>query len=323
MQHKETSMNFSPRDFIHPEDHAALENLKSLPLFSACVKTFMKAISEQFLHGINMAQKVRLGPEQLPEIYQYLPPVCAAFGIEEPEFYLEMNPSPNAYTYGDTRVFITVTSGLVEHLEEDEMQAVVAHECGHIVCQHVLYHTIADMLIKTGSAMGSALFTPMSLMSEPIKLALLYWYRRSELSADRAAAVFLKGSKSVVDVMVRLAGGPKSITGKVNMELYTRQAEAYDKLQDSKWDKLLQGLAIMYQDHPFLSVRTREIVHWCESEHFQRLLQTASEAEKAAAAARCSGCGKPLQEHWKFCSYCGHPHPGVVTASTDKESLHG
>jgi hypothetical protein len=62
MQHKETSMNFSPRDFIHPEDHAALENLKSIPLFSVCVKTFMKAVSEQFLHGVNMAQKVRLGP---------------------------------------------------------------------------------------------------------------------------------------------------------------------------------------------------------------------------------------------------------------------
>jgi hypothetical protein len=123
--------------------------------------------------------------------------------------------------------------------------------------------------------------------------------------------------------MVRLAGGPKSITGKVNMDLYARQAEAYDKLQDSKWDKLLQGLAIMYQDHPFLSVRTREIISWCESEHFQRLLQAAGEAEKVAAAPKCPGCGHPLQEHWKFCSSCGHPRPGATAASTDKESVHG
>jgi Zn-dependent protease with chaperone function len=276
---------------------------------------FMKAVSEQFLHGLNMAQKIRLGPDQLPEIYQYLPPACAALGIEEPELYLEMNPAPNAYTYGDTRVFITVTSGLVEYLEEDELRAVVAHECGHIVCNHVLYRTMADMLIKV----GSAVFSPVSMVSEPVRLALLYWYRRSELSADRAAAVLLKGSQSVVDVMVRLAGGPKSLTGKVNMQRYIEQAEAYYKLQDSSWDKLLQSVAVMHQDHPFLSVRTREIIRWCESEHFQRLLQVLGDAERAAAAPKCPGCGKPIQESWKFCGSCGHANPAMAAAPTHEE----
>jgi len=44
-----------------------------------------------------------------------------------------MNPLPNGYTFSDTRVFVTVTSGLPEYLDEDEVQAVIAHECGHIV----------------------------------------------------------------------------------------------------------------------------------------------------------------------------------------------
>jgi Zn-dependent protease with chaperone function len=309
-------MNISPHVFIHPEDRAALENLESIPLFSSCVKMFMKIVTEQFLHGVSMAQKIRLGPEQLPNIYQHLPHICAVLGIAEPEFYLEMNPSPNAYTYGDTRPMITVTSGLVEYLEEDELQAVLAHECGHIVCRHVLYHTIADMLIK----FGSAIFGPLAAVSAPIRLALLYWYRRSELSADRAAAVALRNPKPVVETMIRLAGGPKSITAKVNIDLYVQQADAYDKLQDSDWDKLLQSVAVMDMDHPFLAVRTREITQWCASPDFQRLVEAITADE---ATPKCPGCGRSVKENWRFCGACGHPNTHLTPATPTEDATHG
>jgi hypothetical protein len=91
-------MQVVPRDYIHPEDLAALENLKQIPLFSSCLKSFMKTGIERVIRGLSMANKIRLGPDQLPEIYRILPPTCQALGIDEPEFYLEMGPSPNAYT---------------------------------------------------------------------------------------------------------------------------------------------------------------------------------------------------------------------------------
>lgn len=291
-------MNISANDFIHPEDKKAFDNLQSIPLFPACVKAFMKVVTEQQFHGINMAQKIRLGEHQLPELYQHLPPICEKLDIEEPEFYLEMNPQPNGYTYGDTRTFITITSGLVEHLEEDELIAVIAHECGHIICRHVLYHTMADLLVK----FGPAVFGPLASVSAPVRLALLYWSRRSELSADRAAAVIMGSADSVVETMIRLAGGPKNITDKVNVELYMQQAESYDKLQDSNWDKLLQGVAIMNESHPFLAVRAREISTWCEGEQYTRLKEAI---ENPKTTQHCSTCQQPLQAEWKFCGHCG------------------
>lgn len=80
---------------------------------------------------MNMASTIRLSPTQFPEIYKHLPPICERLGIQEPEFYLEMNPTPNAYTAGDTRVFIVVTSSLVEMMDDEELDAILAHECGH------------------------------------------------------------------------------------------------------------------------------------------------------------------------------------------------
>ena len=58
-----------------------------------------------------------------------------------------MDPNPNAWTFGDTKIFITITSGLVDMMTEEELDAVIAHECGHILCHHVLYHSIAHYVM--------------------------------------------------------------------------------------------------------------------------------------------------------------------------------
>lgn len=300
-------MKMSPSYYMHPEDKAALENLKSMPLFPSLVKAFVKTMPEHLIHGANMAQKILLGPEQLPHIYNYLPPICNTLDIAVPELYLEMNPAPNAYTYGDTKISITVTSGLIEYLDENELRAVIAHECGHIACHHVLYHTMASMLIQ----FGSKIFGAMAAVAAPVTLALLYWQRRSELSADRAAVLAMEGIEPVVKTMIRLAGGPKSITEDVNIDLYIKQAEAFDRMiENSWWDKVLQGYAIMNQNHPFLSVRTREILKWERDDYFQAYIRALDEEK---CTIRCRACNAAIKKDWIYCQYCGNNLKGSNT----------
>jgi Zn-dependent protease with chaperone function len=308
-------MVFSPNDFVHPEDKAALEQLEAIPGFSLAVKSFLAFFNEKLVHGMNMASKIRLGPKQLPKIYRHLPPICDRLGIDEPEFYLELNPSPNAFTTGDTHASITVTSGLLQALDKDEFQAVLAHECGHIVCRHVLYHTMAGLLVQ-----GTSFIGPLAAIAAPIRLGLLYWSRRSEFSADRAAAVVLGDAKPVIETMIRLAGGPKAITGGVDLEQYIAQASDFDELiKSSTWDKMLQSLAVMHEDHPFPSVRAREIRRWSETGEFRRLVESARGSVAAKRledglpqnVIRCATCGSAVAGDWRFCVACGQ----VVNAS--------
>ena len=225
--------------YMHPQDKSALDALKAIPGFTTVLKGFMKNFSEQQLHGVNMATKLRLSKEQLPDLYNMLPPICEKLGINEPEFYLEMDPNPNAYTYGDTKAFLTITSGLVECMNEDELKSVIAHECGHIACHHVLYHTMAEFILQ-----GLDTFIGLGLISLPLKLALSGWQRMSELSADRAAAIYMGGSDVVEDVMIRLSAGSKSYIKGINKDLYMQQAKDYeDLIKDSGFNKLLQFLA--------------------------------------------------------------------------------
>lgn len=287
-----------PADYIHPEDEAARRNMEAIPGFAAAMKLMMRYYDEQITHGMNMANKIRLSPTQLPDIYGKLPPICERLSIAEPEFYLEMNPFPNAYAMGETRTMITVTSGLLEYLTDEEVSSVIAHECGHIACHHMLYHTLALTLLQKINDLGI-----LGAAVMPVYWALQYWSRRSELSADRAGAVALGSIEKIVEVQIRLAGGPKSITKNVNIAEFVKQADYYDSLQENKWDKLLQNYAILNSSHPFTAIRVREILRWGETEQCRRILERLSlEAE----GLLCPACGKEVAGEWCYCKYCGH-----------------
>lgn len=280
-------------EFTHPEDAAALKALKAIPLLSKVLKKAMDIGAEQLQTGMNMATKIRLSPTQLPHLYNILPPICEQLEIREPEYFLEMSPLPNAYAFGDTQTAITITSALVEMMSEEELRAVVAHECGHIACHHMLYHTLAQMIANASGA-----FEALAALAIPVQVALFYWQRKSELSCDRAAA-YIAGPEATASMLARLAGGPKAITEQLNMEELARQADQYDALcKDGMWNKALQTFAVCDKDHPFVAVRMREMLNWTATQDFRHLLESHHV---------CPNCGKEVDEHWHFCQNCGTP----------------
>ena len=54
--------SINPRDYYHPQDQKALWELQQIPGFSAALKAFMKMFSENMIRGINMSNKVQIGP---------------------------------------------------------------------------------------------------------------------------------------------------------------------------------------------------------------------------------------------------------------------
>jgi len=282
---------------MHPEDAAALRQLESIPGFPAFVKSFLSLGFETLQYGINMASAVRLSEKQLPNLYRHLPPICEKLGIDVPEFYLSMDPCPNAWTFGDSRIFITVTSGLVDMMDDEELDAVIAHECGHILCHHVLYHSVARYILQGIDALGL-----LGKLTIPIQLAFLYWQRKSELSCDRAGAI-VTSPEVVSRTMARLAAGPKTITKEIDMGQWALQADKYDEIWNSNtWNKALQIYAISGQNHPFSAVRVREVLKWGQSKEYKNIQAALMAGD---SAARCPRCHQIVDEGWTFCKHCG------------------
>ncbi len=288
------------KTFVHPEDAAALELLKKVPGFDKLMKKVLDLGAERMLYGVNMASKIRISERQKPELYHRLVKICKRLNIDVPELYLEMNPVPNAYTFGDTRICIVVTSGLLQYLKDDEVDSVLAHECGHILCHHVLYSTMAQIITEGGAAFG--LLGPFYL---PLEYALLYWSRKSELSADRVGAL-VSGVDTVVRTQLRLAGGPEEITSDINIEEWASQADSYEDIRTaSKWDKFLQILAVSSLDHPFAAVRVREIMKWTKTDGYQQAFEYIDHHE-VTVKNECPRCHAEVRPEFQYCPYCNN-----------------
>lgn len=262
-------MSINSNIYMHEADRSALQALKAIPGFTPLLKAYMKIWSEQQFHIQNMATNLRISEKQMSKYHDMLLPICEKLGIEVPELYLSLDVNPNAYTSGDSKPFIVMTSGLLETLPEELIPSVLAHECGHIACHHVLYSTMGRMILNgTTSLLGLG-----DLISFPIQAAFYYWMRCSELSADRAAAICDGNADKVIETCMRFAGYDKDITSEANVDAFMEQAVEYKKLvADSKWNKTLEFLMFSHIDHPLNAVRAYECNEWQNSENFAEII---------------------------------------------------
>ena len=252
--------------FIHDADRTALQALKSIPGFTAVLKAFMSVWDEKLFFIQNMSSNVRLSEKQLPELYNMLPPICDKLGIEVPALFMTQDDAPNAWTSGETKNSITITSGLLEKMPLHLVPTVLAHECGHIVCHHVLYRTMGTMLLN-----GMLKYVPMpNVALIPIQAAFFYWMRCSEFSADRAAILCDGKPDQTMELCMRLAGINKGVSDEMNMEAFMEQAGEYTtEMKENKVSKTMEFLLFGNADHPLHAVRAHEAKVWTESEAFQ------------------------------------------------------
>ncbi len=268
--------------YLHDSDKAAMAALKAIPGFSQVMKAFMKIWSEQQFRLINMSTNLHLNNNQMAKYYNMLPPICEKLGIDVPELFVELDVNPNAYTYGDTKPFIVITSGLFETLPDELIPTVLAHECGHIACHHTLYTTMGRAILNGTSSFVSGLG---NIAMYPIQLAFAYWMRCSEFSADRAAIICDGTAEKNTEVMMRFAGYDKDIMAEANVETFMEQALEYKSLvNNNAWNKTLEFILFQNYDHPLNAVRAYEGKEWEQSERYQNILEyvtsKSSEAEK-------------------------------------------
>ncbi len=259
-----------PDIFIHDSDRAALNALKKIPGFTPLLKAFMKVWSERLYRIMNMSSRIRLDERQMREYHDMLLPICDKLNIDVPDLYIELDVNPNAYTQGENQPFIVMTSGLLEAFPDELIPTVLAHECGHIVCHHVLYRTMGSMLLNGFAFMAGG----SSLVTRPLQWAFAYWMRCSEFSADRAAVLCDGAPDNMMQACSYFAGYNKCFPVELDMDVFMEQATEYNALvKSSIWDKALEFYLFNQNDHPLAAVRAYECNEWSHTEQFAQALR--------------------------------------------------
>ena len=292
------------QDFIHPDDAAALKALQNIPALPTLMKKVFEYGYDEISWSNNVTSNIRLSQTQMPEVYKHLPPICHQLGIPVPELYLSMSPVANAWTSGHKRVYIVITLGLVKRFKDEELDAVLAHECGHILCQHVLYSMLANSVFELGDTlMDSILGQIGNAAMEPIKQGLFSWSRASELSADRVACM-VTSATTLTRVLAKLERIPQYILDKMDLNAWAQQGADYEQLKNGgTWSKIVRYMSNIDLDHPYSPVRAFEAMQWEGSESCARL---KNDLKLLVGREICSRCGAPVNEEWSFCQICGN-----------------
>lgn len=257
-----TFKNLDAKTFMHPWDVAATKTLKRVPMFDRLVSKVMEYSFERVFYLQNVADNVRVTARMFPRLYRYLRYGCSIIGVEEPELYVCMDPQPNAYTYGHTKPFIVLTSGLIDMLDEEERFFVIGHELGHIKCEHVLYTVVAENIATLINVAGQATLGLGALVGTGLALPLYDWYRKAELSADRAALLCVQNKDIPIQVFMKLAGGATHLYKEMDQEEFMRQIRAYEDADESNLNRAYKFMITAFRTHPFPIMRAKHLDLW-------------------------------------------------------------
>lgn len=273
--------NLLASDFQHPDDKRASDVLKMFGPVEYAVRQGFKALVEDAVFMENIASGVLVGPQQLPEIHKMLIESCRLLGLNTaPDLYIRQSPYPNAYTLAiqGRRPFVVCTTALLDLLDPLEIQAVIAHELGHLKCEHSLAIAVANLLLTPLSEISPALGTS-------VQSSLLRWQRSAELTCDRAALLVVQDVRAVQAVSMKLAGGSAAYAKSMDVDSFVRQATQYDEVADgSRVASMVRQSQQRGATHPLPIYRARELQRYAESNEYQALLARGREVSTGAAA---------------------------------------
>ena len=257
----------APVAWEHPADRAALQSLRAVPGFDEVVKKIVGFFGERGIRLLFQANAVRVGPTQFPRLNALYTDVLTSLDWpERPELFVSQTPFVNAGAFGVERPFIVINSGALKLLDDDEMRTLLGHELGHIMSGHALYHTILIIILFV-----SANFLPFltSLVLAPVRFALLEWYRKSELSSDRAGLLASQDPTASMRMFLKMAGGGD--LQEMDLDTYLQQAKEYEE-SGGALDRMFKILNTLPQSHPFNTLRAAELQRWIEVGQYERIL---------------------------------------------------
>ncbi len=259
----------SARAYEHPADRAATAALRSIPMLDTVVRKLVELQYERALRQSLLAGSVKLGPQQLPEVWaEYKRGLTVLDMPETYDLYVTQYPLANALTIGSGTPMILLYSELASLLDADETRTVLAHEIGHVLSDHVLYRTALAILMRIGDVLHVPVLSTLPLMA--VRAALLEWFRAAELSCDRAATLVNKDPRVTCRTLMVMAGGLPS--ERLDLDAFVKQANEYEEW-DSSIDRVRRFFTEISLTHSYPVRRVSEIVGWVQSGEYDAILR--------------------------------------------------
>lgn len=164
-------------------------------------------------------------------VYNLVENLCISRGIKTPKIYIIEDSSLNAYASGlsDKTFAVTLSRGIIDRLDDDELEAVIAHELTHIINRDVrllivsivfvgIFAFITEIAFRTvlygggrKKKEGGAIFIILALGVIGLLLSTFFRFalsRKREYLADAGAAEMTKNPLAMASALKKVSKDP-------------------------------------------------------------------------------------------------------------------
>lgn len=258
----------SPRAYEHPADRGALATLRTVPSFATVLRAVAGFWKEREYRLIMLGSAIRVGENQFPTLDRLRNECAETLDLDvKPNLFVYRHAQATARTVGIDEPLIMISSGMVEALDTESMRFVIGHEMGHVLSGHAVYSTMIDILLGLQQTVS---WMPVGALGlRAILMALYEWYRKAELSCDRAGLLCGQDPAAALRAHVMMAGGTS--TGEIDIPSFLQQATEYDSVDDIR-DSIHKLRYVAWMTHPLAVVRAAQLQKWAASEDYRAIL---------------------------------------------------
>jgi len=212
--------------------------------------------------------------EQYPRLHEIVERLSADNGIPKPKVAIVDSTVPNAFATGKSpkSSLVAVTSGSLDLLDDDELEAVIGHELSHVRSRDVLVLTLASVfsmvawyLVQFGffgglqgrgrnSSGGTAIVILVALITWVVSFLIIRAISRyREYSADRSGAIMTGKPDKLASALLKISGKMGNIP--------TKELENVQKLNAFFIIPALSGSSIanLFSTHPPVEKRVQKL----------------------------------------------------------------
>jgi heat shock protein HtpX len=176
----------------------------------------------------------RASREQVPRLYDVMERLAAKASIPVPKLYIIPEPAPNAFATGrnPSHASVAVTQGLLELMNDDELEGVIAHELSHVRNYDILISSVAATIAgaitwlahwgpwlgyggdrEDRDRSGGGILTLLLMILAPLGALLLQLgiSREREFSADETGARMVGHPYGLISALEKLGAQNKRI----------------------------------------------------------------------------------------------------------------
>jgi heat shock protein HtpX len=173
---------------------------------------------------------------ELPEVYGIVRRLAVQMDIPEPTIHVIDSPQPNAFATGRSpkHAAVAVTTGILQTLDNEELQAVLGHELAHVRNRDILIGSVAAMIgavLSLVARMGfwfgggdsrnnplGAIGAIVSLIVAPFAAMLIQFAisRTREFQADKSGAEITGQPLQLASALAKISAGTSRIPMVVN-----------------------------------------------------------------------------------------------------------